>query len=176
MMDDYNNPPHEWLVKNSHLLPTGGFAFEAAVGLGSNLPLLLDHGMRVVAADRSYEAVRYVKRNFPAVMVVQADLKHFYLPLEKFDLICNFFFLEWTLINQFRSALKPGGLVVFETMTVSMLDWKPELNPDYLLHPGELREYFSEWDILDYRETWIPSHHGNRKAVASIVARVREEK
>ena len=39
------------------------------------------------------------------------------LGTEKFDLIANFYFLERDLIPRIKQALKPGGLVFFETFT-----------------------------------------------------------
>lgn len=166
--------PRRWLVDHSGLLPDHGLCFEAAVGLGGNLPFLLQHGYQVFAADRSNVAVRYVKKMFPDVRIIQADLHQFMLPENKFSLIVQFYYLEWNLVHQYLKALVPGGIVVLETLTIEMLKTKPEITPDHLLKPGELRDFFHAWDVLDYREGWIASDHGGEKAVASILARKKQ--
>jgi hypothetical protein len=48
---------------------------------------------------------------------------------------------------------------------------RPDLPPDFLLQPGELRQAFRDWEIMLYREGWIASDHGTQKAVASLIAR-----
>ena len=169
--EEYMNLPREWLVEHHSLLPPTGCILEAAMGLGGNISYLLDAGYDVFAIERSSEAVKYVKRSYPAARVVMADLSRFWLPRAYFDLICNFYYLEWSLMDQFRQSVKPGGLVIFETLTVGMLEVKPYMNRERLLKPGELKAFFRDWDILDYREGWVSSFGGNRKAVASIVAR-----
>jgi tellurite methyltransferase len=167
----YNDPPREWLVDHRHLLPASGYALEAAMGLGANIPFLLQAGLQVMGVDRSKEAVHFVHEHYPDVQVVQADLAKFCLKKESLVLVSNFYYLEWELIEQFHKVLKPGGLVIFETLTLDMLEIHPENQPDHLLKPGELRDIFSNWDILDYREGWVKSDYEKRKAIASIIAR-----
>jgi tellurite methyltransferase len=169
----YNDPPREWLVCHRHLFLPSGYALEAAMGLGANIPFLSRAGFQVMGVDRSKEAVRFVHEHYPGIQVVQADLAEFCLKKESLNLICDFYYLEWKLIRQFHDVLKPQGLVILETLTLDMLQIHPENQPEHLLKPGELQDYFSDWDILDYREGWIDSRHEKKKAVASIVARKR---
>jgi hypothetical protein len=45
-----------------------------------------------------------------------------------------------------------------------------QMNPDYLLQPGELRAEFRGWKILhDYEGT--PTENGHQRRTAEIVAR-----
>ncbi len=67
--------------------------------------------------------------------------------------------------------MKPGGIIVFETLTKSMLQVCPDISPERLLQPGELVNLFNGWEILDYREGTITSDHLREKDVASIVAK-----
>jgi hypothetical protein len=163
--------PRKWLVDHISLYPDSGYCFEAAVGLGGNMRFLLDRGYKVFAADLSVQSTRYVKRMFPEVRVIRTDLQYFVLPANAFSLICQFYFLEWSLLDQFQQALAPGGIVVVETLTSAMLETKPDIFPGHLLKPGQLREYFKDWQILDYREGWVKSDHGGDKSIASIVAK-----
>lgn len=163
----------DWLVDHRQLLPAGGRAFEAACGDGGNLNFLHQRGFSILAADYSVEGVRLAKHRCPQANVIRADLSRFRLPDASFDLIINFYYLEWNLVDQFSRALKPGGLLIFETMDVGILKVKPDINPLFLLQPGQLLQKFSGWDILDEREGWFKTDGGKRKSISSIVARRR---
>jgi tellurite methyltransferase len=159
------------LREHAPLLTHPGIAFEAAMGMGNNLGFLLEHGYRVMGVERSEVAIKYVHSRFPSVTTVLADLSTFQLPSAAFDLICNFYYLEMNLWKQFHRALNPGGLLFIETLTDKMLEYNPEINPERLLSSGTLPDLFKGFEILDYKEAWITSDRGNRKAVASLIAR-----
>ncbi len=160
------------LTQNATLLPRQGLAFEAAMGMGGNAAFLLERGLRVVGADISDVAVRQARRRLPQLMAVVADLNHFYLPAGTFDVILNFFYLQRELWPVYRRALRPGGLLFFETLTLDMLQVHPEIDQAYLLKPGELRQGFADMEILVYWEGWEGAEDGHRRAVASLVARL----
>ncbi len=103
-------------------------------------------------------------------MAVQADLRHFKLPEEMFDLIINFYYLERSLWDQYIQALKPGGILITETLTEEFRKQHPEIEPAYLLAPGELQQIFTGTEILVYREELI-NEEGHLRPVASLVAR-----
>jgi hypothetical protein len=52
-----------------------------------------------------------------------------------------------------------------------MLAIQPDLDPAYLLKPGELSVAFCDLEILVYREGRQVSRDGHLSAVASLVAR-----
>jgi SAM-dependent methyltransferase len=163
--------PRPLLVSNAHLLPTGGLAFDAAMGLGGNAQYLIERGLRVVGVDISWVAVRKAKSRLPALMAVLADLTEFHLPEATFDLIINFFYLQRDIWPIYKQALRPGGLLVIETMTQDMAIINPDIDPAYLLTPGELRAAFEDFKILYYQEGWQSSDGKHLRAVASLVAR-----
>jgi hypothetical protein len=71
-------------------------------------------------------------------------------------------------MDDLKAALKPGGLIIYETYTTAQLDI-PGAHPlqrEFLLEPGELRSIFGDFTILEYRETTTDT-----KAVASLIAR-----
>lgn len=172
--DEFNTlvEPRELLVQNANLLPHQGLVFEAAMGLGGNAGFLLERGLRVIGADVSDVAVRRVKQRLPEVMAVVADLNHFYLPADTFDVILNFYYLQRELWPVYRRALRLGGLLFIETMTLDMLQVNPGTDPAYLLKPGELLASFEDLQVLIYREGWMQGKRGHRRAVASLVARL----
>lgn len=168
--------PRQILIDHSNYLPRHGMALDVAMGLGGNAAYLCDRGLSVVGIDISGVAVRRAKNNNPNIMAVQADLAHFYLPTSHFDVILNFFFLQRPLIPILIGALRPGGLIFIETMTLSMLEIKPEIPIEVLLAPNELLNMFKHLDIITYFEGWTNSRDNHPRAVASLVARLPEEK
>jgi tellurite methyltransferase len=165
--------PRPFLIEHQALLPSAGRALDAAMGLGGNTSLLLQRGLQVVGVDISFVAAHKAKASNPGLMAVVADLTSFSLPDSWFHLIINFFYLERALWDKFKRALRPGGLLVFETLTVEMLEVHPDIDPAYLLMPGELAEAFQDMDILVYREGWSGSE-GHRRATAGMVARTKK--
>jgi SAM-dependent methyltransferase len=96
-----------------------------------------------------------------------ADLEDgFVLPAGGYDIIICFNYLHRPLIAQIREALKPGGLVIYETYIVDQARWGKPRNPAHLLQHNELLEMFRGFRVLRYREGIIEES----KAMASLVA------
>ncbi|MEN6298962.1 MAG: class I SAM-dependent methyltransferase [Anaerolineaceae bacterium] len=165
--------PRQFLIDHQKLLPREGRALDVAMGLGGNAGYLIEHGLSVIGVDVSGVAVQKAKKRFPQIMAVQADLNHFYFPKSYYDVIINFFYLQRDIFPRFINSLRPGGLLIIETMTTDMLQIKPEIDPEYLLAPGELHGIFaSSMEIITYQEGWTHSRTQHRRAVAGLVARL----
>lgn len=163
--------PRPFLVAHAGLLPPGGLALDIAMGLGGNAEFLLNIGFQVVGVDISGIALKQVKKRLPDLMAVQADLTRFFLPPRTFSVVTNFFYLQRDLWEPIYQCLRPGGILIFETLTRDMLALHLEADPVYYLSPGELRSAFSKLDILVYQEGWTESERGYRRAVASLIGR-----
>lgn len=163
--------PRQFLVENEALLPRQGQAIDLAMGLGGNAGFLLGRGLQVIGVDISIVAARLAKESYPALMAAVADLTRFYLPPYRFDLILNFYYLQRDLWPFIRDALRPGGVVVYETLTVDMRNVHPEIDTRYLLQPGELRSAFPGLEVLLYQEGWKDKAGEHPKAVAGLIAR-----
>jgi SAM-dependent methyltransferase len=163
--------PRALLVENASFLPRSGLALDAAMGLGGNSGLLIEQGLNVIGVDISELAVSRAKHRFPQLWAVIADLTQFYIPQNAFDVILNFFYLERGLWPCYIQALKPGGVLFFESLTLDMLQIHPKLNPTHLLKKDELKLGFYELEILVYREGWIKPVTGHPRAVASLIGR-----
>jgi SAM-dependent methyltransferase len=169
--------PRSLLIEQMHFLPFSGLALDVAMGLGSNANFLMNHGLRVVGVDISYVALRQAKRKFPNLMAVLADLHNFFIPQYIFDVIVCSLYLQRDLWMPMIKGLRSGGVIFIECLTEDMLEIHPEINPAYLLKPGELeqtiilgesRRYL---DILHYYEGWRSKTSSHPRAVASLIAR-----
>lgn len=163
--------PRPFLLEQAALLPAHGLALDLAMGLGGNAAFLAARGLRVMGVDIADVAVRQAKARLPQLMAVIADLYQFDLPVATFDVVLDFYFLQRDLWPQMSRALRPGGLLIMETLTHAQRICQPDIDPHYLLQPGELRCAFADLEILTYREGWTAGDHGHRRAVASLVAR-----
>ncbi len=163
--------PRDFLIAQAQHLPARGLALDIAMGLGGNAGFLIERGLRVIGVDISEVGVRRAKARWPSLMGAVLDLGHYHWPPCAFDVILNFYYCQRDLWPQYRSMLKPGGVLIMETLTIETLSARPDYNPDFLLQPGELRHAFSDWDVLVYREGWIEMGDHAPRAVASIVAR-----
>jgi tellurite methyltransferase len=170
----------EWLP----LLPSGP-VLDLACGTGRHTLLLASQGMPVTAVDwsgtaldiledRAHKAKIRVSRRDSAglkdsptrgIRLIQANLEEIRLPPASFSLILCLQYLQRFLFTHIVSALKPGGVLLFETFTRAQLSHTGgPRNPAYLLEPGELRTAFPELQILFYREL------NAGQGIASLVA------
>jgi len=167
--------PAALLLENLSLLPKGGKAIDIAMGTGRNALYLACLGFRVTGIDLSAVAVEKCREKAERlglpVEAFVADLQHYHLPRGEYDLIVNFYYLQRSLAPPIVAALKPGGVLVFETFTINQLQfgWGPKTS-DYLLRPGELREMFAGLETLLYDEGIIQGDRGP-KAVARLIGR-----
>lgn len=163
--------PREFLIEQAAYLPQHGLALDLAMGAGGNAGFLIERGLRVIGVDVSEVGIRRAKQRWPLIEAAVIDLEQYRWPSCAFDVILNFYYCQRDLWPRFRSMLKPGGVLIFETLTLETLQTRPDYNPDYLLAPGELRRGFATWDVLVYREGWIDIGGRWPRAIASLVAR-----
>lgn len=140
-------------------LPQRPLTLDVAAGSGRNSLYLAEMGCRVLAVDFALAGLIHCQRRARerglAVYPVAMDLQTFSFPSAYFDLIINFFYLERALFAAMAAALKPGGILLFETYTSRYAEQNPEraMRQEFLLAPGELRQAFSGLEILMYQET-----------------------
>jgi 2-polyprenyl-3-methyl-5-hydroxy-6-metoxy-1,4-benzoquinol methylase len=165
--------PRQLLTNYAHLLPTEGRALDAASGVAIHALFLAQRGLKAFALDISVYALRLAKERannlgLPLEVAV-IDLSNPWLPTDHFEVIVNFHFLERRTIPVYRQALTPGGVIFFDTFTKR--DEKND-SPIYYLDPGELIEWFKDFEIIHYVEKDLnPSENHPERGLAQLVAR-----
>jgi tellurite methyltransferase len=118
-----------------------GTALDLASGPGRNALYLAERGWRVTAVDGSPTAISKLRERNAAIDARIADLERgeFQIQPDSYDLICDCLYLQRDLFPQIKAGVRKGGLaIVIARLT--------------RVHPGELRAYFDDWNILHYRE------------------------
>ena len=150
----YDFSPTRWLPEIADRLQPphpAARALDLACGPGRNAVWLAERGWRVDAWDISdralailvYEREERASRGFPLeIDVREIDLDTAAIPPDTYDLVLNLLFLDRQLWSQLAAALRPGGLLLFETFVNLPAGKRSEVNPAHLLQPGELRSAF----------------------------------
>jgi SAM-dependent methyltransferase len=164
--------PSDWLTAHEALLPAGGAALDVACGRGRHALWLAERGFDVLAVDRNAVALAELKDEARArglrVTAEQLDLEAGPVELgtNRFDVIVVIHYLHRTLFPHLVGALRPEGVLVYETFTTAQAGRGKPTNPDFLLEPGELRELVAPLEIVVEREGDF-----DERFVASVIAR-----
>lgn len=140
-----------------HLLPNQGKALDLAAGRGGNALFLAAAGLDTEAWDISSVALEQLDQlahqQGVALTTVERDIIAAPPSAASFDVIVVSRFLHRPLCPAIAAALRPGGLLFYQTFTLEKTD--PSLgpsNPDYLLQRNELLRLFPELTLIAYRE------------------------
>ena len=137
MHDDL--PASPWVQRFAPLIPLGGVVLHLACGNGRHARLLASLGYRVEAVDRNAEALVGLA-NVPQIAIRIVDLESGSWPYaaESFDGIVVTNYLFRPRLGDLVAALKPGGVLIYETFMVGNERFGMPSNPDFLLCPNEL--------------------------------------
>lgn len=163
--------PSAWLTSHRHLLPAVGDALDLACGSGRNSVWLAEQGFKALAVDRNAEALDALSRGAAQrglsihTQVVDLENGEPFLTPDTFDLIVVMHYLHRPLFPQLVRALRPGGVLVYETFTRAQAARGKPTNPAFLLEPGELLTIVRPLEILASREGDFEG-----RMIASVVA------
>ncbi len=168
--------PAAWLVQNADLLPRGGEVLDVACGSGRHALLLAGAGFKVRGVDRDsprIEALARLARRLALPLSAEVvDLEtggEVDLGAAAYDLVVVIRYLHRPLFPALIRALRPGGILLYETFTAEQgRRYGRPRDPHFLLEPGELRRLAAPLEILREREG---EHDGG--FVSSLVARRR---
>ena len=149
-----------------------GRALDLASGPGRHALYLARLGWRVTALDSSPVAIGLLRARAAHLPldVHLADLERgeFTIAPNTYQLICDFLYLQRSLFPQIREGIHPGGVFAGAIHLFDGTCSATPNNPDFLLHPGELRSLFEGWKGLFYSEGGEP---GRTRRTARILAR-----
>ncbi|MCK5666542.1 MAG: methyltransferase domain-containing protein [Thiotrichaceae bacterium] len=150
------------LALNQHLLSGKGKSLDLACGLGGNALRMAELGYESHAWDISDSALEkvheFAQERKLKLITRQCDVSQENVGLECFDVIIVSRFLLRELIPSLISALKPEGLIFYQTFVQqsSQADLEETSagpkNKHYRLERNELLDLFSKLDICYYRE------------------------
>jgi SAM-dependent methyltransferase len=160
------------------LLPRGT-ALDIAAGTGRNAIALARAARRVVAADFSRTGMRTLaeiaRRDTLTIAPVVADLEEsFPFRSNSFDVILNVSYLDRELVPLFKTALRPRGMLLFDTLLIDEADEAGHghlRNNRFTLDHHELRVLLSDLELVRYREGLVIYPNGKRAWRATALAR-----
>lgn len=159
------------VVEKYSELAQKGRALDIACGTGRNTHFLARLGFIVDAVDYSDFALSQIEKH-PNIHTVEADLDNYEIQPDSYDLIVNCNYLERRFFPQIKEGLKKGGVIIFETFIAAEGEgYCQPCNPNFVLKKNELRENFSELEIIYYEEREELNFDGEKLKVASLVAR-----
>ena len=181
----YREAPGAWLIPDPFLprafseyilplFPHGGNALDLAGGAGRHAIWLVQQDWKVTLIDISETGVEQARQSAGPlashIHFVVDDLTRFKASQTefeaRFEVVMAFFYLERKIFSEIVKAVRPGGLLIYKTLTLEQakLADGPK-NPAHLLQPGELLQLADGLRILHYQEEVA------EKATAALVAR-----
>jgi tellurite methyltransferase len=150
--------PDGWLTEQLAASKPGR-ALELACGLGHNAVWLAQQGWQIDAVDISAVGLSRAKDLADVCCVnvnwIATDLEEFIPAADDYDLAVVIRFLDrLRLPALIQEALRPGGLLIYETFTTAHLA-RPSSrmkNPAFALERGELPRLFPQFEVVSYAE------------------------
>lgn len=156
---------------------------DLACGSGRNGLYLIENNIPVTFADVNSESLKNIEQSLNQLDAAKQKLAHCWevdfegpdtnpLKDKSFSAIMVFRYLHRPLFEQIKAAIKPGGMIIYETFTEQQVQFGRPKNPDFLLKPAELLELFLGWEILHSFEGVVDTvaNDGTKQAIAQIVA------
>lgn len=154
--------PARFLLEQEHRLPKGD-ALDLACGSGRHALYLAARGHTVEALDRDGEALAMLQatakdRNLSSLTVRRVDLEADPahppdLGFERYDTILVFFYLQRPLLPSIIRALRPGGVLLYETFLIdNHLRHGHPRRREFCLAHNELPALASGLRLLHYDE------------------------
>jgi SAM-dependent methyltransferase len=168
--------PSNWLVEHADLLPASGQALDVACGRGRHALWLGARGYDTIAVDRDPGKVAFVseealRRGLPVRgRVMDLESGSVSLGTALYDVIVVVHYLHRPLFPALIAALRPDGVLIYETFTRAQAARGKPTNPAFLLESGELSSLVAPLVVVrqregDYEERWVSSVVARASAV-----------
>jgi SAM-dependent methyltransferase len=169
--EDLDAAPTPLLIQIAAKLPPGR-ALDLACGAGRNALWLAANGWSVTAVDGASSAIRILRDRASArklqidARVADLEQGEYEIAAAAWDLVVIGYYLQRDLFAPAKQSLAPGGIL----LAIVHITEPGEEPTSHRLRPGELKQYFQEWEILHDREG-SPGDAAHKRLVAEIVAR-----
>jgi dihydroneopterin aldolase len=157
----FGHTPAQFLKDSLSLLPRGQ-ALDVACGRGRNTLCLASQGFKVDAVDRDEQVLADLasdatQQGLTSVTIRAMDLEDPARPPEipaaRYEVILGFYYLHRPLFPALLQALKPGGVLIYETFLVdNHLRYHHPRRREFCLKHNELLTLVRGLRILHYDE------------------------
>ncbi len=155
--------PEAVVLKAIELLPNDAIALEIGAGQGRNALALAEKGLKVKAIDISDVGIKLINESAKkkGLKNLKAEVGNALDGVNgNYDLIVTTFMLHHltkekalNFIDEMKSHTNNGGLNAISTFTNAGAFAKlKSSNKSYLPKLGELKELYSDWEVLEYSE------------------------
>ncbi len=175
--------PAQFLKDSLPLLPHGP-ALDLACGRGRNALFLASQGFTVDAIDRDEQVLADLKaiaaqQGLTSVAVRAMELEDATRPPEiqaaRYNVILGFYYLNRPIFPTLLDALKPGGVLVYETFLIdNHLRHRHPRRKEFCLEHNELLDLARGLRILRYDEGAHQDGHGNEPVFTARLLAQRE--
>jgi len=178
------DPAPAQFLKDSLPRLARGHVLDVACGRGRNTLYLASQGFTVEAVDRDEQALADLKsaaaqQDLTSVTTRVMELEDAARPPEipeaRYDVILGFFYLHRPLFPALLHALKPGGVLIYETFLIdNHLRYQHPRRREFCLEHNELLELTRGLRVLHYDEGERRDGHDGAPAFTARVLAQRE--
>jgi SAM-dependent methyltransferase len=148
--------PSPWVRRWAGAIRPGGRVLDVACGYGRHLRYLSSLGFSVVGVDRDEAAVAALEALDGAEVRV-ADIEGGPWPFSPgdFDGVVVTNYLHRPILPHLVGALRPGGVLIYETFALGNERYGRPTHPDFLLRPGELLRCVEPLSVVAFEQGFI---------------------
>jgi SAM-dependent methyltransferase len=162
--------PSPWVRRWAGTIRSGGRVLDVACGHGRHVRYLSSLGFSVVGVDRDEQAVSALEALGAELRV--ADIEEGPWPFSpgEFDGVVVTNYLHRPIFPHLVGALRPGGILIYETFAAGNERYGRPSNPDFLLRPGELLKSVEPLSVVAFEQGFISAP---KPAIVQRVCAVR---
>ena len=148
--------PSAWVRRWAGAIRPGGRVLDVACGQGRHARYLGSLGYSVVGVDRDEQALAAI-RGLDGIEVRVADIEGGPWPFQPggFDGVVVTNYLHRPLFPHLVSALRSGGVLIYETFAAGNERYGRPSNPEFLLQPGELLRGVEPLSVIAFEQGFI---------------------
>jgi cyclopropane fatty-acyl-phospholipid synthase-like methyltransferase len=179
----YGNKPSAWIIKIFKYLDKPGRVLDLGICYGRNAIYLARKGCRVVGVDVSEVAIQQcldkAKKNKLQIRCHHQDIKDFVFE-GKFGAMLSTMTLQYLgkekiineVIGKMKAHTRIGGLNIISVPT----DTKIGMEMPFYFDTDKLAGYYSDWEVLEFKELEDNFSNGKTGTIAFIIARKKRQK